>query len=200
MTEAVVEERWRDMRRSRLLEAAGRVFARLGYEQASVEDIAFEAGVGKPTLYRYFPGKDALFEAVFAQTLDGLEARLDLALLETGSFSDRLERLIGELVPTFRTHIVSMRNLSEGGETSKRRLFRQRSGRIEARLASAMQAAHARGEIRDIDPAIAARFMIGLVWSGTNSHLTSDAEIIAAVVDFALHGLGALDAARADRP
>ena len=71
------QERWRDLRRVRLLEAAGRVFARLGYETASVDDIAFEAGVGKPTVYRYFAGKEALFEAVFAQALDELEARLD---------------------------------------------------------------------------------------------------------------------------
>src|SRR3954447_12853731 len=101
MTEAVVEERWRDMRRSRLLEAAGRVFARLGYDQASVEDIAFEAGIGKPTLYRYFPGKEALFEAVFAQTLDELEGRLDQALNVDGPFPLRLRRLVAELIPTF---------------------------------------------------------------------------------------------------
>jgi AcrR family transcriptional regulator len=179
------------VRRARLLEAAGRVFARLGYEHASVEDIAFEAGIGKPTLYRYFPGKEALFEAVFAQTLDELERRLDQVLATEGPFPQRLRRLVAELIPTFRSQIVPMRNLSESGETSKRRLFRQRRGRIESRLMTAMESARARGEIRAIDSAIAARFMIGLVWSGTNSHLTDEGEIVEAVLDFALHALGA---------
>src|SRR3954469_5521542 len=100
------EERWRDLRRARLLEAAGRVFARLGYEAASVDDIAFEAGIGKPTIYRYFEGKEALFAAVFAQTLDDLEARLDAALVLPGSTAQRLTRLVAEIVPTFRNHII----------------------------------------------------------------------------------------------
>jgi AcrR family transcriptional regulator len=191
MSDMVVEERWRDLRRTRLLEAAGRVFARLGFDRASVEDIAFEAGIGKPTVYRYFPSKEALFEATFAQILDELEKRLDEALAEDGPIAARLARLLAELVPTFRTHIVPMRNLSESGEISKRRLFRQRRGSIEDRLAQAIAAAKARSEIRDIDPAIAARFLIGLVWSGTNSHLADDGEIVAAIVDFALRGLGA---------
>lgn len=182
------QERWRDLRRVRLLEAAGRVFARLGYETASVDDIAFEAGVGKPTVYRYFAGKEALFEAVFARALDELEARLDLALQKDAAFPEMLASLIAEIVPTFRTHLASMRGLNEGGETSKRRLFRQRRARIEERLVRAIEAAQARKEIRAVDPAISARFLIGLVWSGTNSVLPDDPSVVSAVVDFALGG------------
>ncbi|MDQ0470342.1 TetR/AcrR family transcriptional regulator [Labrys wisconsinensis] len=182
------EERWRDLRRARLLEAARRVFARLGYEAATVDDIAFEAGIGKPTIYRYFEGKEALFEAVFAQTLDDLEARLDAALAVPGPMAERLSRLVGEMVPTFRDHIVPMRDLS-GGETWKRRVFRPRRARIAARLAGVIAEGQAAGEARAVDPAVAARFLIGLVWSGTNSDLAGDAEITAAIVDFAFRGL-----------
>jgi AcrR family transcriptional regulator len=185
------EERWRDIRRTRLLDAADRIFARLGYDGASMEDIAFEAGVGKPTLYRYFPSKAELFEAVFSHTLDELERRLDLAVAEGGAFSLRLRRVVEELVPTFRKHIVSMRDLSEGDEASKRRIFRKRRGGIEARLVALLREAVEAGEIRPVDPAVIARFMIGLVWTGTNSHLEGEARIVDAVVDFALHGLGA---------
>jgi AcrR family transcriptional regulator len=187
--DSATEERWRDLRRTRLLDAAGRVFARLGYEAASVEDIAFEAGVGKPTVYRYFASKESLFEAAFAQTLDELEGRLDAALEVPGPFPDVLRRLIGEIVPTFRTHVVSMNSLSEGGETSRRRLFRQRRGRIEARLVNAIQTAQVAGEIRAFEPSVAARLMIGMVWSGTNSTLPDDASVVAAVVDFTMRGL-----------
>jgi AcrR family transcriptional regulator len=182
------EERWRDLRRSRLLESAGRVFARLGYEAASVDDIAFEAGVGKPTVYRYFAGKEALFQAVFAHALDELEGRLDAALARDGPFETVLTALIAEIVPTFRTHLASLRGINESGEISKRRLFRQRRARIEARLVAAIERARAAGEIRALDPEVAARFLIGLVWSGTNSTLPDDAGVVAAVVDFALGG------------
>jgi AcrR family transcriptional regulator len=188
--EPVNEERWRDVRRVRLLDAAGRVFARLGYEAASVEDIAFEAGVGKPTVYRYFAGKEALFEAVFERALDELEGGLDQVLERDGAFPDVLAALIAVIVPTFRTHLASLRGLNEGGEMSKRRLFRQRRARIEGRLVTAIERARSKGEIRAVEPGVAARFLIGLVWSGTNSTLPDDPSVVAAVVDFALSGFG----------
>jgi len=50
-------------RRARILEGAARVFAREGYEGASMAGIASETGVSKGTLYNYFPGKAALFTA-----------------------------------------------------------------------------------------------------------------------------------------
>ena len=189
--EVIAEERWRDLRRSRLLEAAARVFAQVGYEAASVDDIAFEAGVGKPTVYRYFPGKEALFGAVFGQALDDLEARLDAALNEPLPFAQQLKALIAEIVPTFRTHFASMRGLNEG-ETSKRRLFRQRRNRIEARLCVVIEAGQHSGVARSFDAAVAARFLIGMIWSGTNSELENNEAVIEAVTDFALHGLGAV--------
>jgi AcrR family transcriptional regulator len=188
--ELIAEGNWRDLRRTRLLEAATRVFARVGYEAASVEDIAFEAGIGKPTVYRYFHGKEALFEAVFAEALDDLEARLDAALTVERPFARQLAALIGEIVPTFRTHFAAMRGFNDG-ETSKRRLFRQRRSRIEARLGAAIEAGQRAGAARPFDAAIAARFLIGMVWSGTNAGLDDDRAIAAAVTDFALNGFGA---------
>src|SRR3954471_21177066 len=147
VVETVAEEHWRDVRRGRLLEAATRIFSRVGYEAASVEDIAFEAGVGKPTVYRYFPGKEALFEAVFGQALDDLEARLDASLNDHLPFAEQLTALIGEIVPTFRLHFTWARGLNDG-ETSKRRLFRERRGRIESRLRSVIEAAQDDGLVR----------------------------------------------------
>jgi len=46
--------------RSRLLEAARRVFNRSGYLAPSVDDIAQEAGVSRQTFYRHFDGKLAI--------------------------------------------------------------------------------------------------------------------------------------------
>jgi TetR/AcrR family transcriptional repressor of mexJK operon len=199
MSDLVAEGRWRDVRRSHLLDAAGRVFARLGYDQASMEDIAFEAGIGKPTLYRYYSGKEALFQAVFSRTLDDLEQRLDAALAEETPFELRLGRFLAELLPTFRTQVVSMRDLSEGGETSKRRVFRQRRSAIEGRIAGIIETAREAGEVpAETDPTIGARFMIGLVWSGSNSDL-SDEAAVEAILAFALGGLGARRRARRAR-
>lgn len=51
--------------RARLIEAAARVFARRGYQAASVEEIAEEAGYSHGAVYSNFDGKADLFLAVF---------------------------------------------------------------------------------------------------------------------------------------
>ena len=50
--------------RERILEVAKTAFTRLGAD-ASLDDIAKQAGVGPGTLYRHFPTRDALIEAVY---------------------------------------------------------------------------------------------------------------------------------------
>jgi AcrR family transcriptional regulator len=59
--------------RLRLLEAAKVVFSAGGAE-ASLEAVAREAGVGIGTLYRHFPRREALFEAVYRREVDELVA------------------------------------------------------------------------------------------------------------------------------
>jgi AcrR family transcriptional regulator len=95
-TYAVTAERplRRDARenRERILEAARGAFAELGID-ASVEEIARRANVGIGTLYRRFPTKDALIDAVFEDHLDNIAAAAEQALEET----DAWEALLGYL-------------------------------------------------------------------------------------------------------
>jgi AcrR family transcriptional regulator len=55
--------------RDRLIEAAVEVFARRGYEGAGMGEIAAAAGVSTGNVYRYFPGKRELFDAVVPPVL-----------------------------------------------------------------------------------------------------------------------------------
>jgi AcrR family transcriptional regulator len=59
--------------RERILEVAKRAFARSG-ANTSLDDIAKEAGVGAGTLYRHFPTRDALLEAVYRNEVEKLAA------------------------------------------------------------------------------------------------------------------------------
>jgi AcrR family transcriptional regulator len=54
----------RATRRGLILEAAGRVFGRLGYEATRMADVADEAGVATGLLYKHFPSKHDLFSAL----------------------------------------------------------------------------------------------------------------------------------------
>ncbi len=54
-------------RRSQLVGVAKHVFAQLGYDAASVEEIAARAGVSKPVVYEHFGGKSGIYAAVVDQ-------------------------------------------------------------------------------------------------------------------------------------
>lgn len=56
-----------ETRRGVILGAATRVFARRGCAQATMQDVAAEAGLSVGALYRYYPGKEQLTRAVFDQ-------------------------------------------------------------------------------------------------------------------------------------
>jgi AcrR family transcriptional regulator len=57
-------------RERRLLDAALKIFSEKGFVGASMDDIAAEAGLTKPTLYQYFSSKDELFTAMMSQERD----------------------------------------------------------------------------------------------------------------------------------
>jgi AcrR family transcriptional regulator len=59
--------------RDRILEAAKDAFTEFGAE-ASLDDIAKQAGVGAGTLYRHFPSREALIEAVYRTEVEKLAA------------------------------------------------------------------------------------------------------------------------------
>lgn len=67
--------------RERLLHAAGEVFAAAGSE-ATLESVAREAGVGIGTLYRHFPTREALIEAVYRDEVGRLCGSADELLAE----------------------------------------------------------------------------------------------------------------------
>lgn len=53
-----------EKRRQQILDAAATVILRLGYDKATIGDIAEEAGASRRTVYLYFKGKEELFEAL----------------------------------------------------------------------------------------------------------------------------------------
>ncbi len=67
-------------RKRQILEAATVIFARYGYRQTDVQYIADEAGVGKGTVYRYFPSKKQLFLSAVDQGMQNLKQKIDSSM------------------------------------------------------------------------------------------------------------------------
>ncbi len=65
-------------------QAARKLFFQLGFNKTAMEDIARESGLAKPTLYYYYPGKEAIFNEVVIEEaevfMNRVEAKIDPAL------------------------------------------------------------------------------------------------------------------------
>jgi AcrR family transcriptional regulator len=146
--------------RERILEVAKEAFTRLG-ASASLDDMARQAGVGPGTLYRHFPTRDALIEAVyraeveklataargFAEAMPPLEALRAWMLL----FVDHIatKQIIA---PALNTLVGGPSKLYEGSRS-------QIQGAIDALAKRAIQ----NGDIRsDLDPFDLLRALIGV--------------------------------------
>jgi AcrR family transcriptional regulator len=70
----------RTARRDQIIAAAAMCFARSGYHVTTMAGIAEAAGVSKGTPYLYFPGKEALFIALYEEWDCGLATRVDAAI------------------------------------------------------------------------------------------------------------------------
>src|SRR5689334_9621030 len=94
-------------RRQRMLDAATKVFMEVDYHSVHMDAIATAAGVAKPTLYRYFETKEALFFAALEQSLTQLAG--DIERFCAGSAESCLRQAIsliferiGRLAPALR--------------------------------------------------------------------------------------------------
>lgn len=77
-----------------MIEEATKLFALYGFRRASVDAIAAAAQVAKPTLYAYFPDKDALFLAVVDSVLERILATARDAAAREGAIATRLTAVL----------------------------------------------------------------------------------------------------------
>ncbi|MFZ5755829.1 MAG: TetR/AcrR family transcriptional regulator [Pseudomonadota bacterium] len=80
-----------DPTRDPILEAAAELFAAFGLRRTSMEDVARKAGVGRTTLYRRYPDKDALIRAV---TFREGQRLLDTVRADVEHIPDLEERMV----------------------------------------------------------------------------------------------------------
>ena len=78
-------------RRAQLIDIGRAVFAKRGYDAASVEEIAEHARVSKPIIYQHFGGKEGLYAVVVDREMEYVVRRIAEAIA-TGSPRQRVER------------------------------------------------------------------------------------------------------------
>ncbi|MBX6312159.1 MAG: TetR/AcrR family transcriptional regulator [Isosphaeraceae bacterium] len=91
-------------RREEILEAATRLFAEHGFSDAVTQLLADELGVGKGTLYRYFPSKRELFLAAADRAMRRLHERMEASIRGIEDPLDRIARAVGAYLAFFAEH------------------------------------------------------------------------------------------------
>lgn len=179
--------------RRAILTAAAELVHETGYRKLTIEAIAARAGVGKQTIYRWWPSKGAV-------VLDGLLAEVsdpdDLSLPDTGDVEADLRlvqrAIVAELADlklsdTFRTLIIEMQEDPQLAEDMLERLLRPQLAAIADRLSSAQDA----GQLRaDLALPVAVEMLVGPLyhrWLLRTGPLTD--EYADTVTDLALRAL-----------
>ena len=80
------------VKREQILDGANRVFTRLGFDAASMNDITREANVSKGTIYVYFANKEDLFEALIDRERQSIFSDTAMAFAGDGSAGEKLKR------------------------------------------------------------------------------------------------------------
>ncbi len=146
--------------RARILEVAKDAFTRSGAD-ASLDDIAKQAGVGPGTLYRHFPNRDALIEAVYRTEVEKVAAA-------ARTFSESMPPLqaLRAWMLLFVDHIAAKHiiapalNSIAGGPS---RLYEGSRGAIHGAMDALVQRAIRSGDLRrDLDSSDLLRALIGV--------------------------------------
>jgi AcrR family transcriptional regulator len=152
--------------RERLIEAAKAAFAEVGAD-VSLEEIARRAGVGIGTLYRHFPTRDAVVEAVYrreVEQLAGSATRL-LDSLAPGEALHQWMRLFVDYIATKKV-IAPALGAIVGGVGD---LFAASGARISGAVKLLVERAVAAGDIRpDVDPNDLLRALIGFTYGNAS--------------------------------
>lgn len=127
----------RERREQLILDVAGQVFARVGYESAPMDEIADRAGVSKPMLYTYFGSKEGLYLAYIERAGGELVERLVGAAPPEDQSTAGLRARITEFLAFVEEHGDGWKVLFR--ELASTRPFAERVARLRERIAEAIR-------------------------------------------------------------
>jgi AcrR family transcriptional regulator len=185
-----------DDKRKRILAAATAVFEKRDFHQVLVSEVASRAGVGKGTVYLYFPTKDELHRGALEASLERLALEVETAAQKAAPASQVLRQIVVVILRFFwrRPHLLTLAQRYE--QRRPRRASERRR-----RVMRAVERALARHRIAGGANArrLAVAFLLGLARAAILEHGADDRpEAVAArIVDLYLHGIGS--AARRQR-
>ncbi len=147
-----------------LTDVALRVFARKGYDGASMDDVAAEAGITKASIYHHVSGKEELLARGFNRALDALFAIFEEPDAAAGTPSARLRYIVRRVAETTTRHLADVTVLFRArGNSEVEREALERRRRFDRTVAELIVQAQQAGEVRaDLDAGLVTRLCFGM--------------------------------------
>lgn len=127
----IVDEQMREATRRRIMHQAASEFARLGFDQANINAIAEQVGIGKGTIYLYFENKRDLFLEMLRSIAQEQLAVIRAAIAPEGTLRQRLEwlfrafvRLAEEESDDFNVYMSALYGVNRAFQTEATKLLR----------------------------------------------------------------------------
>ncbi len=99
--------------RARIVETADVLFRRLGFAKTAVADIASELGMAPANVYRFFPSKIAIVQAICQRCLSELDQKIWTVARSRASASQRIERLVLEVLAYHKENLLVDQKLND---------------------------------------------------------------------------------------
>jgi AcrR family transcriptional regulator len=102
-----------DDTRARIIETAEALFRRLGFAKTAVADIAAELNMSPANVYRFFPSKNAIVEAICQRCLAEVENNAWAVARAKGPAGQRLERLVLEILAYHKENVLTDQRVND---------------------------------------------------------------------------------------
>jgi AcrR family transcriptional regulator len=141
------------------------VFNERGYDGTSMEDLSRRLGISKSSIYHHVTSKEELLSLALDRALDGLFAVADEVTASAESAIERLEHLVRGSVQVLAERLPYVTLLLRArGNTATEREALDRRRQFDQIAADLVKQAERDGDIRpDVDPAVTARLLFGMV-------------------------------------
>jgi TetR/AcrR family transcriptional regulator len=156
-------------RRQQIVEVAGELFARNGFNGTTTREIADGAGVSQAIIFRHFPSKEAIYSAILdhkvRQAAEGIRRRLQEAAMrkDDRSFFDALAFDLLDLHSKDPSLIRLLLFSALEGHDLSRMFYKKMSGQIRKFVRAYLKQRIADGAFRQLDPLATARIFMGMV-------------------------------------
>ena len=102
-----------DDTRARIMETAEALFRRIGFAKTAVADIAAELRMSPANVYRFFPSKNAIIEAICRRCLSNVEEKAWAVARSKGPAAQRMERLFLEIMAYHKENLLIEQRVNE---------------------------------------------------------------------------------------